>query len=138
MEGLLVKLLRIGSNMFNRIKSYLYNRRARVSVDRSHNKKILLKHGAPLGGVLPTTLFPLFINDIMSEVPKGTKAALYADPRKNTQLQSHSECSWLLTCSTAGRGNGALQSTRTSLPPPCSPISQSKKLAPPLLVDSAK
>ena len=81
MEGLLVKLLRngIASNMFNWIKSYLYNHRARVSVDIIHSKKILLRHCVPQGGVLSPTLFLLFINDLVSELPKGVKAALYAD-----------------------------------------------------------
>ena len=75
MEGLLVKLLRngIASSMFNWIKSYLYNRKARVSVDRIHSKKILLRHGVPRGGVLSPTLFLLFINDLVSELPKGVK-----------------------------------------------------------------
>ena len=31
------------------------------------------------GGVLSPTLFLLFINDLVSELPKGVKAALYAD-----------------------------------------------------------
>ena len=80
MEGLLIKLLRngIASNMFNWIKSYLYNRRARVSVDRIHSKKILLRHGVPQG-VLSLTLFLLVINDLVSELPKGVKATLYTD-----------------------------------------------------------
>ena len=38
-----------------------------------------MRHCVPQGGVLSPTLFLLFINVLVSELPKGVKAALYAD-----------------------------------------------------------
>ena len=80
-DGLLVKLTRsgVGGHMLKWIKSYLHNRRARVNLDQVKSKKILLRHGVPQGGVLSPTLFLLFINDLVSELPRGVSAALYAD-----------------------------------------------------------
>ena len=80
-DGLLVKLQRFGVNgrMYKWTNSYLKNRRARVMVDGKLGKKILLKQGVPQGGVLPPTLFILFMNDIVSEMPNGVNIALYAD-----------------------------------------------------------
>lgn len=80
-DGLQVKLMRNGvdGSMLTWIKAYLYNRRARVSLNQTKSRKFLLRHGVPQGGVLSPTLFVLFINDIVSELPKGVKAALYAD-----------------------------------------------------------
>ena len=43
--------------MFRWIKSYLHNRRARVVIDNTKNKKILLRHGVPQGGVTSPTVF---------------------------------------------------------------------------------
>ena len=74
-DGLIIKLMRNGvaNNMFKWIQSYLFNRRARVSLDQLSSRKILLRQGVPQGGVL------VFINDLVSELPRGVKAALYAD-----------------------------------------------------------
>ena len=80
-DGLLVKLQRSGvaNNMLQWIKGYLYNRRARVTVNGQTGKKVLLRHGVPQGGVLSPTLFLIFINDLVESLPKGVNAALYAD-----------------------------------------------------------
>ena len=80
-DGLLVKLQRSGihGNMYRWTKSYLHNRRARVLVNGECGKKVLLRQGVPQGGVLSPTLFILFINDVVADLPKGIHAALYAD-----------------------------------------------------------
>ena len=80
-DGLVVKMVRSGirGNMLRWTKSYLHNRRARVLVNGHSGNKVLLRHGVPQGGVLSPTLFILFINDVVKELPKGVKAALYAD-----------------------------------------------------------
>ena len=61
------------------MKSYLYNRRARVTVNNHTSKKVLLRQGVPQGGVLSPTMFLIFINDLVGEMPKGVQTALYAD-----------------------------------------------------------
>ena len=80
-DGLLLKLkkCRIGGNMYKWIKSYLHNRRARVTIDSAKSKKILLRHGVPQGGVLSPTLFLIFIKDLIKQLPDAVKCAMYAD-----------------------------------------------------------
>ena len=65
--------------MYRWIKSYLHNQRARVTVDNAKSKKILLRYGVPQGGVIPPTLFLIFINDLISQLPDAVKCAMYAD-----------------------------------------------------------
>ena len=59
--------------------SYLFNRRERVSLDGTSSHKYLQRHGVPQGGVFSPTLFLHFINDLVAELLRGVKAALYAD-----------------------------------------------------------
>ena len=68
-DGLLLKLKKynISGNLFWWIKSYLHNRRARVVVDNTKSKKIILRHGVPQGGAMSPTLFLVFINDFINK-----------------------------------------------------------------------
>ncbi|XP_053398058.1 uncharacterized protein LOC128556571 [Mercenaria mercenaria] len=79
--GLLVKLQRngVGGTMYRWIKSYLFNRRARANLDGTSSHKFLQRNGVSQGGILSPTLFLLFINDLVAELPRGVKTALYAD-----------------------------------------------------------
>ena len=80
-DGLIVKLMRNGVTniMLKLIQSYLFNRRARVSLYHLSSRKILLRQGVSQCGILSPTLFLVFINDLVSELPRGVKAALYAN-----------------------------------------------------------
>jgi hypothetical protein len=67
----------IQDNM-HKYKSCLHNRRARVLVDGRFGRKVLLRHGVLQGGILPPTLFILYMNKLVPMLPKGINAALYA------------------------------------------------------------
>lgn len=79
--GLKVKLkkAKVSGLMFQWICQYLNNRQARVHVNGSYSRKRILKHGVPQGGVLSPTLFLVFINDIVKELPRNVYGAIYAD-----------------------------------------------------------
>jgi hypothetical protein len=50
-DGLILKLQRCGikGKMIRWIESFLFNRRARVTMDSHYSKKIFLRHGVPEG-----------------------------------------------------------------------------------------
>ena len=45
----------------------------------SYSRKKVLSEGVPQGGVLSPTLFFIFINDILKDLPRGVHGAMYAD-----------------------------------------------------------
>jgi ribonuclease HI len=80
-DGLIAKLRRSGiqDKMLKWVQSYLHNRRTRVALDGLQSKKVLLYQGVPQGGVISPTLFLVYINDLVKDLPVGVKASLYAD-----------------------------------------------------------
>ena len=80
-DGLRLKLHKSGvtGRMYQWISQYLNNRKARVHVNGSYNRKKTLREGVPQGGVLSPTLFLVFINDIVAELPRKVQGAIYAD-----------------------------------------------------------
>lgn len=80
-EGLKLKLQKSGvaGCMFQWICQYLNSRKARVHVSGQYSRKKTLKDGVPQGGVLSPTLFLVFINDIVKDLPRNVQGAIYAD-----------------------------------------------------------
>ncbi|RUS91759.1 hypothetical protein EGW08_000467 [Elysia chlorotica] len=80
-DGLRLKLRKNGISgcMFKWISQYLSNRKARVHVNGTYSRKKTLREGVPQGGVLSPTLFLIFINDIVKDLPRNVHGAIYAD-----------------------------------------------------------
>ena len=80
-DGLRLKLKqnKVKGHMYQWISQYLNNRKARVHVDGAYSRKKTLRQGVPQGGVLSPTLFLIYINDILKELPHNVHAAMYAD-----------------------------------------------------------
>ena len=80
-DGLRLKLQKSGvaGCMYQWISQYLTNRKARVHVNGTYSRKKTLTEGVPQGGVLNPTLFLVFINDIVRDMPRKVQGAIYAD-----------------------------------------------------------
>ncbi|XP_070182474.1 uncharacterized protein [Littorina saxatilis] len=91
-DGLLVKTQRweVSGKMLSWIRSFLHNHRSRVTVSSRLSRRVLIRHGVPHSGVISPTLFLIFINDLLPELPKGVKAALYADDLAMWCTEEHS------------------------------------------------
>lgn len=80
-EGLLLKLLRkkVDRQMFLWIKDFLQHRTARLKLDGHTSHQIHLQQGVPQGGVISTTLFLVFIDDITDGLSRHISRAIHAD-----------------------------------------------------------
>ena len=80
-EGLKLKLQGCGvrGHMYKWICQYLTNRKATVQNRHQRSKKKTLREGVPQGGVLSPTLFIIFMNDVLKDMPKWIHGAIYAD-----------------------------------------------------------
>ena len=65
--------------MYERISQYLNNRTAPAQGNGAHSRQKTLREGVPQGGVLSPTLFLIYVNDIIAELPRKIHSALYAD-----------------------------------------------------------
>ena len=80
-DGLLLKLLKknICGRMYGWIHSYLFQRTARVKLERHTSNLVKLKEGVPQGGVISPTLFIIFIDDIIDHLSTYISKAIHAD-----------------------------------------------------------
>ena len=80
-DGLLLKLLRNGvsGKMYKWLSDFLLQRTARVKLDEQLSNLVKMKEGVPQGGVISSTLFLVYINDLVEALPRHVLNTLHAD-----------------------------------------------------------
>ena len=80
-DGLLLKLLKknICGRMYGCIQSYLFQRTARVKLERHTSNLVKFREGVPQGGVISPTLFIILIDDIIDHLSTYISKAIHAD-----------------------------------------------------------
>ena len=80
-EGLLLKVLQAGvsGRMYKWIRCFLHDRSARVKVDGHLSDSVKMRECVPQGGVVSTTLFLVYFNNITTVIPRHVCNILHAD-----------------------------------------------------------
>ena len=63
-----LKPYRISGDIFGFISSFLFNRRLRLVLDLKYSQGYAVNFGVPLGSILGSALFLLYINDLPGDV----------------------------------------------------------------------
>jgi hypothetical protein len=61
------------------IQGFLFNRQARVRLNRAYSRTWAMREGMPQGSVLAPLLFLFVIDDLQDRLPKGVHSSLFAD-----------------------------------------------------------
>jgi len=71
-DGLLFKLLQIGVTvkLHKWIKGYLFHRTAKVKLDNTRSQQVKVRDGVPQGRVMSLTLFLVYINGLVFNLPR--------------------------------------------------------------------